>query len=162
MAPFTMLKIQRIRLKFVSEKLTICDLVDFGDAPVFEAIAYASILIGLKRTAPEEHAIRACTWPLSEGFTNLLQTLNTSRITLAQADLAADGWRLENPASIRLLEKLQKPANRSANTSEASFTVASSPASTKPSSLPTSSATNSSPQTQSPPNSSSPSSAAAM
>ena len=93
---------------FLTEKLTICDLVDFGDAPVFEAIAYASILIGLKRTAPQEHAIRACTWPLSEGFTNLLQTLNTSRITLAQADLAADGWRLENPASIRLLEKLRK------------------------------------------------------
>lgn len=93
---------------FLTSKLQIEVLIDFGDAPVFEAIAYASILIGRKGGAAEEHQVRACTWRPENGFSSLTQTLAREGIGLAQSDLAADGWRLENPAAIHLLEKLRK------------------------------------------------------
>ncbi|MBA2591131.1 MAG: N-6 DNA methylase [Gammaproteobacteria bacterium] len=92
---------------FLTEKLQIMVLIDFGDAPVFEAIAYASILIGTKDKARKEHSIRACSWNPETPFTSLDQTLKREGIELLQNDLTADGWRLETPAAIRLLEKLR-------------------------------------------------------
>jgi len=92
---------------FLTEKLRIKVLIDFGDAPVFEAIAYASILIGTKGNAPPEHSIRACSWEPGTPFTALDQTLKQKGLELLQIDLTADGWRLESPAAIRLLAKLR-------------------------------------------------------
>jgi hypothetical protein len=43
---------------FLTRELTLHQLIDFGDAPVFEAIAYASILTGT-RIAPDEGCRRA-------------------------------------------------------------------------------------------------------
>ncbi len=92
---------------FLTEKLQINVLIDFGDAPVFEAIAYASILIGTKGNAPHGHSIRAYSWKPGTHFTALDQTLKQKGLELLQSDLTADGWRLESPAAIRLLEKLR-------------------------------------------------------
>jgi hypothetical protein len=92
---------------FLTDNLQLQVMIDFGDAPVFEAIAYASILIGRKCKAPGKHSLCACTWPQTATFDNLTQTLQDSGIALAQSDLAADGWRIENPQAIRLLEKLR-------------------------------------------------------
>ena len=93
---------------FLTEKLQIETLVDFGDAPVFDAIAYASILIGTKGSVSGEHQIRACTWRPENDFSALPQTLASEGIALAQKHLLADGWRLESPAAIDLLAKLRK------------------------------------------------------
>jgi type I restriction-modification system DNA methylase subunit len=93
---------------FLTDRLQIETLVDFGDAPVFDAIAYASILIGTKGSASGEHQIRACTWRPENDFSSLPQTLASEGIALAQRQLAPDGWRLESPAAINLLEKLRK------------------------------------------------------
>jgi len=98
---------QKLR-PFLKKQLTLHTLIDFGDAPVFDAIAYASILIGTKTEAPASHQLRAYTWQVADAIARLPQTLDEQAIDLAQADLADDGWRLENPASIRLLEKLRK------------------------------------------------------
>jgi len=93
---------------FLTTKLQIEVLIDFGDAPVFEAIAYASILIGRKGEPDGKHQICACTWPPENDFSALPQTLSRNGIGLAQSDLAPDGWRIESPAAIHLLEKLRK------------------------------------------------------
>ena len=93
---------------FLTGKLQIEMLLDFGDAPVFEAIAYASILIGTKGHATGEHQIRACTWRPENDFSSLPQALVREGITLAQSQLAPDGWRLESVGSNNLLEKLRK------------------------------------------------------
>lgn len=93
---------------FLKKQLTFHTLIDFGDAPVFDAIAYASILIGTKTEAPAKHQLRAYSWQVSDAIAQVPQIIEREGIPLAQADLADDGWRLENPASIRLLEKLRK------------------------------------------------------
>jgi len=92
---------------FLADNLQIRVLIDFGDEPVFEAIAYASILIGNKGRAPAENAIEACTWPEAMPFDSLPQTVSEHGVLLAQGDLSADGWRIEDPEGIRLLKKLQ-------------------------------------------------------
>jgi hypothetical protein len=93
---------------FLKKQLTLHTLIDFGDAPVFDAIAYASILIGTKTEAPAKHQLRAYSWQVADAIARVPQIIERQGIDLAQADLADDGWRLENPASIRLLEKLRK------------------------------------------------------
>jgi len=93
---------------FLADNLQIEVLVDFGDAPVFEAVAYASILIGRKGEAVENHQVRACSWRPENDFSSLQQTLAREGMLLAQDDLAADGWRFESPVAIHLLEKLRK------------------------------------------------------
>jgi hypothetical protein len=124
---------------FLKQQLTLHTLIDFGDAPVFDAIAYASILIGSKTedrhpachggrasslpssspaTAGRMPAVQdgleahppltAYTWQATDDLNLIHRIIATKGIPLAQADLADDGWRLENPASIRLLDKLRK------------------------------------------------------
>jgi hypothetical protein len=116
---------------FLKQQLTLHTLIDFGDAPVFDAIAYASILIGSKTedrlpachggrasSLPSSSAVRygleahrpltAYIWQVTDDLNQIHRIIATKGIPLAQADLADDGWRLENPASIRLLEKLRK------------------------------------------------------
>jgi hypothetical protein len=124
---------------FLKQQLTLHTLIDFGDAPVFDAIAYASILIGSKtedrlpagqggRTSSlffsspatagrmpavqdglEAHPpLTAYTWHPTDDLNLIHRIIATKGIPLAQADLADDGWRLVNPASIRLLDKLRK------------------------------------------------------
>ena len=93
---------------FLSKSLALHSLIDFGDAPVFDAIAYASILIGTKGEAAPGHHLRAYTWQPADAIVQVAQILDRNGIDLAQTDLADDGWRLENAASIRLLEKLRK------------------------------------------------------
>jgi hypothetical protein len=93
---------------FLTDNLTLRTLLDFGDAPVFDAIAYASILIGTKGSAtPANHSLHAYSWQVADAIGQLPQTVEKGGIALAQTDLAADGWRLESPASIKLLEKLR-------------------------------------------------------
>ncbi|MCO5062496.1 MAG: Eco57I restriction-modification methylase domain-containing protein [Kiritimatiellae bacterium] len=92
---------------FLKDNLQIKVMIDFGDAPVFEAIAYASILIGTKDKAATEHSIRACTWPADASFDALEQTLVEVGLSMEQSGLKTDGWRIESPAAIGLLDKLR-------------------------------------------------------
>ncbi|MBL9179652.1 MAG: Eco57I restriction-modification methylase domain-containing protein [Verrucomicrobiaceae bacterium] len=92
---------------FLSSKLTLHSLVDFGDAPVFDAIAYASILIG-SRTAPASgHDISVCNWPPDAPIHQLLSVLNQNAFALAQKSLDPNGWSLEKRDSLALLAKLR-------------------------------------------------------
>jgi hypothetical protein len=92
---------------FLTANLTLHTLIDFGDAPIFDAIAYASILIGSKTPAAKDHRLRAYVWQPKDAIAALPAILDQRGLSLAQADLTADGWRLENSDSIRLLEKLR-------------------------------------------------------
>ncbi len=85
----------------------ICRIIDFGDAPVFEAIAYPSIIM-LKNAPTQGNEAQVFTWqpgPLLEEFAHVVEEHS---FPLAQEKLTSDGWRLERPAVLRLLEKLRK------------------------------------------------------
>jgi hypothetical protein len=80
-------------------------LTDFGDAPVFTAIAYPSIIV-TQRMAPGENQIRTLTWPTGAAVEDFATTFRERSFLVAQRELTADGWRLEVPSVMRLVEKL--------------------------------------------------------
>jgi len=93
---------------FLARELTLHRLIDFGDAPVFEAIAYASILTGV-RVAPTKNASAlAYTWEQEMTFDRITQIVPERGQQILQSELKPDGWQLESPAVFRLLEKLRR------------------------------------------------------
>jgi hypothetical protein len=91
---------------YLAERLALRRLIDFGDAPVFTAIAYPSILIG-RKALPDGGTVRALVWtpgPEIEAFPDVFAAKS---FDLPQRELKADGWRIEGGAALRLLEKLR-------------------------------------------------------
>ncbi len=92
---------------FLSSQTTVHQLIDFGDAPVFTAIAYPSIVI-LEKSKPNEHHSRTLSWKTGQSIENFDTEFQTNSFLIAQKELTADGWRLELPTVLRLLEKLRR------------------------------------------------------
>ena len=91
---------------FLGTKTSIKLLIDFGDAPVFTAIAYPSILTTV-REKPKDNTLQALSWEMGqplEDFTDIWQTQN---FKMPQTALTVDGWRLEDTSVRNLLEKIR-------------------------------------------------------
>ncbi|MGI8735542.1 MAG: Eco57I restriction-modification methylase domain-containing protein [Pyrinomonadaceae bacterium] len=91
----------------LSGRTTIRQLIDFGDAPVFEAIAYPTILITSKTPPPNGNNVRALTWKMGAPVEQFVSVVEKDSFSLAQNELTADGWRLEVVDVLRLLDKLR-------------------------------------------------------
>jgi hypothetical protein len=91
---------------YLAGQTRIEQLIDFGDAPVFTAIAYPSIIIA-RRAAPAGQQTRALTWPTGEALTDFTDAFQQRSFLIAQRELTADGWRLDGGRFQRLLEKLR-------------------------------------------------------
>jgi len=92
--------------KFLSSEGSIQHLIDFGDAPVFEAIAYPSIL-QVARTVPKDHQVRSLTWDAEKSVSDFASVYRSSSFLVAQNEFTPDSWRLAFPATLRLIEKLK-------------------------------------------------------
>lgn len=92
---------------FLARELTLHRLIDFGDAPVFEAIAYASILVGVRSAPARNASALTYTWEKEIAFDRIAQIVPQRGQPIHQGELKPDGWRLESPAVLRLLEKLR-------------------------------------------------------
>ncbi|MCR4318603.1 MAG: Eco57I restriction-modification methylase domain-containing protein [Planctomycetes bacterium] len=95
---------------FLARELSIKRLIDFGDAPVFDAIAYASIFIGMRKAPGSDDSALAYTWERElpiERIAQIAQIVTERGLRIRQEELKPDGWRLESPAVLRLLEKLR-------------------------------------------------------
>jgi adenine-specific DNA-methyltransferase len=93
--------------KFLANQSTIQQLIDFGDAPIFTAIAYPSIIIASKEQ-PENHQTRVLNWELGQPVDQFASVFENQSFFIAQKELTADGWRLESNSVLQLLEKLRK------------------------------------------------------
>ncbi len=93
---------------FLTRELTLHQLIDFGDAPVFEAIAYASILTGVRASPPKDAAVLGYTWEKGMSFERVAQIVPERGQKIRQDELKPDGWRLESPSTLRLLDKLRR------------------------------------------------------
>ncbi|MEI6196239.1 MAG: TaqI-like C-terminal specificity domain-containing protein, partial [Verrucomicrobiota bacterium] len=93
---------------FLARELTLHQLIDFGDAPVFDAIAYASILAGVRTAPAKEASALAYTWEKEATFDRIAQIISERGQQIRQDELKSDGWRLESPATLRLMEKFRK------------------------------------------------------
>jgi len=108
---------QKLRA-YLAGNATIHQVIDFGDAPVFTAIAYPSIVIAQKGAPPAEHQLLAMNWNPASRLEEFPEVVTSARAAVAartpaapaifQRSLTADGWRLEGAATQRLLEKLRR------------------------------------------------------
>ncbi len=91
---------------YLSTRATIRQLIDFGDAPVFTAISYPSIIL-LQKAPPNNNAVRALTWRPGPPIEEFDAVFRAESFDMPQRELKADSWRLESKPVLRLLEKLR-------------------------------------------------------
>lgn len=95
---------------WLATNLRLLRLVDFGDAPVFTAIAYPTIVIG-ERVTPQvkldNHIVQALTWHEGRKIEAFQKVSLDESFALPQHSLAADGWRLEGSVERKLLERIR-------------------------------------------------------
>jgi len=83
-------------------------VIDFGDLPIFDATTYPSILLMERRQPlPKEEAL-AATFTDATQLERLEETLASAGFTMPVAALKAEGWTLEQPEVLALMEKLRK------------------------------------------------------
>ena len=92
--------------QYLGEQATVQHLIDFGDASVFEAIAYPSI-IQVSKAKPENHQTLVLNWDKEQPINEFANVFKTKSFHLDQKQLTSDGWRLESPEVLRLLDKLR-------------------------------------------------------
>jgi hypothetical protein len=97
---------QKLR-QFLASKSTLHQLIDFGDAPIFDATAYPSIIV-LSKRPPNANQTRALNWESGPPIEEFESVFRSKSFWIAQKEFTGDGWRLESPAVLRLLEKLRK------------------------------------------------------
>jgi hypothetical protein len=95
---------------WLAKHTRIHELIDFGDAPVFEAIAYPTI-VRLERLAQHEAhptaTFRALTWKPGPPFADFVSVVRRDSFEIPQQSLDKSGWRLEGVAKRNLLDKLR-------------------------------------------------------
>ena len=95
--------------QFLADSVTIHNLIDFGDYPVFEeAIAYPSI-ITLSKAKSENNQIQALAWDEAkkQDIAQFATVLEQCGLAISQENLKSDCWRLESSQNFDLLAKLR-------------------------------------------------------
>ena len=95
---------------WLTENARILKLMDFGDAPVFEAIAYPTILVATRRAAPgkplDSETFKAMNWAAGEPVDTFPARFLAEAFSMPQRDLAPAGWQLKPEEERRLLAKI--------------------------------------------------------
>lgn len=100
---------------WMNRNTELARIIDFGDAEVFDAIAYPTILVAKRRDAPvpapsDTDVLRVMNWPQDSGredipgFATLVGEIG---FDMPQKALAIDGWQLEPQARRGLLERIR-------------------------------------------------------
>ena len=95
---------------WLTSNLRLLRLVDFGDAPIFTAIAYPTIVIGERVTPPakvDDHAVQALTWQAGRKIEAFREIALDESFALLQRNLPADGWRLEGESKRVLANRIR-------------------------------------------------------
>jgi hypothetical protein len=93
--------------KLFAEKTAIRSIADFGDAPVFTAIAYPTILLTQKATPKPGHAIQFLNWTSGAPVSEFGRLFHEYHADLLQADLRSKGWRLATSDDLRILDRFE-------------------------------------------------------
>jgi tRNA1(Val) A37 N6-methylase TrmN6 len=95
--------------KHLVENTSLKEIIDFGDAPVFTAIAYPAIVISRKEETDKTsgNQFKALNWKPGEPIAQFAHVFAEQAFTIAQTEMTADGWRFEQPEVLRLLDKMR-------------------------------------------------------
>ncbi|MBZ9983982.1 Eco57I restriction-modification methylase domain-containing protein [Mesorhizobium sp. BR-1-1-8] len=104
--------------EWLSTNARILKIVDFGDAPVFEAIAYPTILVGTRKAVPSKpgtnETVQSLNWTPIEGedpkesVKRFPERFAAEAFAMPQAELSPGGWQLEPQAERDLLARLRR------------------------------------------------------
>ena len=97
---------------WLSAETRLRAVIDFGDAEVFEAIAYPTIVVAQKRTgrvtaAPPTETFRALNWTPGEAPDGFSAKFAALAFAMPQAALLGSGWQLEPQGRRELLARLR-------------------------------------------------------
>jgi adenine-specific DNA-methyltransferase len=105
---------ERLRL-WLNRQAEIKTIIDFGDADVFDAIAYPTIIVatrGEKANAAihDNTSLRVMNWPQDlgrEDVPKFPEHMKSLHFTMPQKALMPDGWQLEPQVKRQLLERIR-------------------------------------------------------
>ncbi len=89
------------------EKTRVRQIIDFGDAPVFTAIAYPSILVVQNQKPVKSDTMRVLSWNQTDDINNFREIVETQSFIMPQNSLKLDSWRIEKDDVLQLLEKIK-------------------------------------------------------
>lgn len=93
------------------ENARILKLMDFGDAPVFEAIAYPTILVATRRATPgkplDSDTFDAMNWAMGDPVETFPARFAAQAFKMPQKELMPSGWQMEPQAERELLNHLR-------------------------------------------------------
>lgn len=95
---------------FLADKMLIRQLIDFGDAPVFDATAYPCIILmqkGARKSDFATNKFKALNWRAGDSVSAFVNIFKNRAFTMRQSYLTPDGWQLENPDVFELMQKLR-------------------------------------------------------
>jgi hypothetical protein len=98
---------------WMQQNANLLIIIDFGDAPVFDAIAYPTIIVAARRDNDVEpgHRFRALNWQgLGEDadVEHFWTYLDSGGFTMPQIALEKNGWQIEPTAKRDLLARIRK------------------------------------------------------
>jgi len=91
----------------LSTRVTPKLIIDFGDLPIFEATTYPSIILIEKRKPIAHDKAAAATFIEEKQLERLNETLTHIGFPMPVSALNEDGWNLEQPQVLALVEKLK-------------------------------------------------------
>ena len=92
--------------KFLANNSQVHTLIDFGDAPVFEATAYPSMVL-LTKSNQDNDKVNVLKWDSENSLDKFASIYKNQSFSMPQKALTSDGWRLESPTVLNLLDKLR-------------------------------------------------------
>ncbi|HEX3429391.1 MAG TPA: Eco57I restriction-modification methylase domain-containing protein [Rhizomicrobium sp.] len=103
--------------EWISTNAQILKIIDFGDAPVFESIAYPTILVATRKPRPGKpgpnETVLSLNWTpvddedAKESVKRFPERFAAEAFAMPQADLAPGGWQLEPQPERNLLARLR-------------------------------------------------------
>lgn len=93
--------------QFITRETQLQQIIDFGDAPVFAAIAYPTIVV-IQKGKPETQTFQVLNWEMGQSISEFETVVKTQSFSMPQQVLTAEGWQFADTTALNLLEKLRK------------------------------------------------------
>lgn len=92
----------------LAKEVTPHQIIDFGDLPIFDATTYPAIVLVEKRNPDDKDLITAATFTDMSQIEKPEQTLEEIGFHISTDALKIEGWTLEKPHILALMDKLRK------------------------------------------------------
>ena len=92
---------------YLLKNTSLRQVIDFGDAEVFTAIAYPSIIVIKNEKPNNTTTIQALTWNQAENVAQFREIHSSQAFAMPQSSLSNEAWRIERNDVLELLETIK-------------------------------------------------------